>query len=107
MVAVATLLERKLLGTVQRRRGPNVNGYFGLAQPVVDALKLIFKEILLPTKSTFILFYLPPFFFFIFSLLVWVNLPFLPDGRFTSINTPLLVIMALGGLNSLKLIIAG
>jgi NADH:ubiquinone oxidoreductase subunit H len=69
IVALFTLLERKILASVQRRRGPNVVGIFGYLQPIADALKLILKETIIPGLSNIILFVLAPVSIFMFSLL--------------------------------------
>jgi NADH:ubiquinone oxidoreductase subunit H len=69
LVALFTLLERKLLGAIQRRRGPNVVGIFGFLQPIADAIKLILKETVIPGLSNLILFILAPVSIFTFSLL--------------------------------------
>src|ERR1700761_9112768 len=68
-VALFTLFERKILAGVQRRRGPNVVGIFGLLQPFSDAFKLIFKETIIPGLSNIILFIMAPIFTFGLSLL--------------------------------------
>lgn len=70
LVAIAffTLLERKIIAAVQRRRGPNLNGLWGLLQPVSDGLKLVFQEQFFPKTSKKILFLFSPVFVFFFSL---------------------------------------
>src|ERR1700761_4140856 len=68
-VALFTLFERKILAGIQRRRGPNVVGIFGLLQPFSDAFKLIFKETIIPGLSNIILFIMAPIFTFGLSLL--------------------------------------
>ena len=69
-VALFTLFERKILAGIQRRRGPNVVGIFGLLQPFSDAFKLIFKETIIPGLSNIILFIIAPLFTFGLSLLI-------------------------------------
>ncbi len=59
-VAIYTLLERKVLASVQRRRGPNVTGFWGLLQPVADGLKLAIKEFFLPSRANYFFFILAP-----------------------------------------------
>ena len=59
-VAFFTLAERKIMASIQRRTGPNVVGFWGLLQPIADALKLIIKELILPNKAIFLLFILAP-----------------------------------------------
>lgn len=67
-VAFYTLAERKIIASVQRRKGPNVVGLFGLLQPLTDGVKAIFKEQVKPLRNFFYLFLLAPFFSFILSL---------------------------------------
>ena len=75
-VAYYTLLERQLMGILQRRKGPLVVGYLGLLQPLADGLKLFVKEIIVPSSSNKILFLLAPILFFFLSLLQWTMMPY-------------------------------
>jgi NADH:ubiquinone oxidoreductase subunit H len=68
-VAYYTLAERKVMAAIQRRKGPNVVGFWGLLQPLADGLKLIVKEMVIPRKSNIIVFILSPIITFILSLL--------------------------------------
>jgi len=60
VIAFFTLVERKVMASLQRRIGPNINGYFGLLQPLIDGFKLLMKEILVPARANFYIFLLTP-----------------------------------------------
>jgi NADH-quinone oxidoreductase subunit H len=74
-VAYFTIAERKVMGAIQRRRGPNVVGFWGLLQPLADGAKLIFKEILIPTRANRIIFLMAPIMVLILSMVSWSLIP--------------------------------
>ena len=106
-VAYLTLWERKAIGWSQVRLGPNRVGPFGLLQPIADAVKLIFKEIIRPTVANKGLFFLGPVMTIMPALAAWVVVPFGPDVALANINAGLLFLMAITSLEVYGVIIAG
>lgn len=92
-VAYFTLAERKLMASIQRRRGPNVIGYLGLLQPLADGLKLFAKESILPSNANTTLFILAPMITFILSLMGWAVIPFGEGIVLSNINVGILYLL--------------
>ena len=106
-VAYLTLWERKAIGWTQIRPGPNRVGPYGLLTPIADAVKLIFKEIIVPTAANKGLFFLGPIMTIMPALAAWVVIPFGPDVALSNINAGLLFLMAITSLEVYGVIIAG
>jgi len=106
-VAYLTLWERKLIGWMQIRIGPNRVGPLGLLQPIADGVKLLFKEVILPANASKFLFILGPIAMIIPALAAWAVIPFAPDVVLADINAGLLYVMALTSMGVYGVIIAG
>jgi len=106
-VAYLTLWERKAIGWSQIRPGPNRVGPLGLLQPIADAVKLIFKEIILPTAANRGLFLLGPVMTIMPALAAWAVVPFGPEVALANINAGLLFLMAITSMEVYGVIIAG
>ena len=106
-VAFFTVAERKIMGAIQRRRGPNVIGFMGLLQALADGLKLFVKETTLPSNSNLIVFLLAPVLSFILSLISWAIIPFSNHLLVADINFGVLYLFAISSLNVYGILLAG
>lgn len=106
-VAYFTLAERKIMGAMQRRRGPNVVGVYGLLQPLADGLKLLIKETIIPSSANKVLFLIAPMITFVLSLMGWGVIPFNETAILSDINLGVLYLFAISSLSVYGIIISG
>lgn len=106
-VAYLTLAERKIMGNMQQRYGPNTVGFWGLLQPMSDGLKLLLKETVIPTNANTFSFIFAPILTFFLSLTCWAVIPFNNNYFFTNIDLGILFLFAVGSLAVYGVILSG
>jgi len=106
-VAYLTYAERKVIGAIQLRRGPNVVGPFGLLQPIADGLKLLTKETIFPTRANKVVFVIAPLITFVLSFAAWAVIPFDEGLVLADINVGILYLFAMSSLSVYGVIMAG
>ena len=100
-IMLYTLAERKVQGIIQHRVGPNIVGIYGILQPLVDGVKLVFKEILVPQKSMMIIFYVSPIISFLLSISLWLFFILLDS------YLGILILLAIGSLEIYGILLGG
>lgn len=106
-MAYLTYAERRIIGAMQMRKGPNVVGPFGLFQPFADAVKLVFKETVVPTGASPVVFFLAPMITFTLALLAWAVIPVNQGWVLSNINVGVLYLFAISSLGVYGIVMAG
>ncbi len=106
-VAYVTYAERRIIGAMQMRIGPNVVGWFGLLQPFADAVKLLTKETVLPTGSSPVVFFLAPMVTFSLAMIAWAVIPVNEGWYIANINVGILYLFAVSSLGVYGIVMAG
>ena len=106
-MAYLTYAERRIIGAMQLRKGPNVIGPFGLFQPFADAVKLLFKETIVPTGASPVVFFLAPMVTFSLALLAWAVIPVSAGWYISNLNVGVLYLFAISSLGVYGVVMAG
>jgi len=106
-IAFFTIAERKLMASIQRRKGPNVTGFWGTLQAIADGLKLLFKEIVIPIRANWIFFLLAPSITLLVALTIWVFIPFSDLNYLTNFDFSLLFVYAISSIGVYGIVGAG
>lgn len=107
IVAFLTFAERKVIGYIQARVGPNQVGFHGFAQPIADAFKLLFKEIIVPASSNRYLYFIAPILSLAPALVAWAVVPFAKGWILANVNAGLLFLFSMSSLGVYGILIAG